>query len=813
MLEFYQKNVFKNLLMIKKIIFFLALFITAINFNTKAQSCIGASSLVHSPGSLNGMMITDDDQIITVGTYNAPFTYQGNTIQPDGYLSVYVMFMDTSYNLIRLTRVMSFLNSGSGFKPPQIYHIAVDKNKNVIVGGNFSDSLRTNSNIYFGDHAADGFVAKFDSLGNEIFVKTFQGTGSGVHFEDYVRDVAVDSAGNVYATGGFEDTYLVVDNDTVTNSNYGGWYKDVFTVSLNPLGQANWLRSFGARNIDDAALNIAADINGNVVVSGGTDSGAVFHFGMDTVIYNTGYFANHGYVASYDASGNELWFSRISSVYSYGDAVPYGIDFDNSGNAYLTGHFQGTKVLFGNDTIRGNGSTNAFLVKYNRAGVKLWSRTGKTDAAYPYPQCVAVRGNKIIISGQAYTNQGLFGPYALGNSADMYIASYDTSGNIQWARSADEGTGGILSWDAAVDSRGRAYIAGIASGTINIYPSIFTTSSTDWYIARMDTLTASAFTASISVLSNDTITCGDPVSLKAIPSPIPSGSTYIVWTSNNASYINGFNLITNDYPSENSIYILNAIRNGCSVLDTVAITVLPFNIDAGTDTTVCGGDSIQLNGNTIYQAHYQWIPSTGLSNDTIRNPLAAVNSSTNFIYHITKRNCSQYDTVVVNVTPPLIANYNLSQLGMTVNLTNNSQSYNSFYWDFNDGNIDSITLNPQHQYVIPGNYTICLYVFNDCGKDSICKSVNVTNVGLEEITNCEPTFVQNGNSIQINCNGCINKFDCTIYSMDGRLVYSKKNSSCSENINADFLKTNQVYIAEIKSAKKVSRFKLMFSQK
>ncbi len=799
--------------MIKKIVFVLVLIFISVHINANAQSCIGASSLVHSPGNLDGMKITNDDQIISVGTYNAAFTYQGNTIQVDGVLSVYVMFMDTSYNLIRLTRVLGFLNSGSGVFPPKIYHLAVDKNKNIIVGGNFSDSLRTNSNIYIGDGAGDGFVAKFDSLGNEIFVKTFQASGTGVHFEDYVRDVAVDSSGNVYATGCFEDSYLVVDNDTVRNSNIGGWYKDVFTVSLNPLGQLNWLKSFGARNIDDGALNIAADINGNVVVSGGTDSGAVIRFGMDTVIYNTGKFANHGYVASYDIAGNELWFSRLSSIYSYGESVPYGIDFDNFGNAYLTGYFNGTKCLFGNDTIRGTGSTNAFLAKYNRAGIKQWVRTGKTDAAYPYPQCVSVRGNKVIISGQAYTNQGLFGPYALGNSADMYIASYDTSGNIQWARSADEGTGGVLSWNTAVDSRGRAYIAGIASGTITLYPSVFTTASTDWYIARMDTLSPSVFSASVDVLTNDTITCGDPVSLKAILSNSPSGSSYVAWTSNNASYINGFNLITNDFPSANSIYILSALRNGCSVLDTVEITVLPFTINAGTDTIVCSGDSVHLNGNVITQARYKWLPSIGLSNDTIVNPIAVVNNTTNYIYQITKRNCSQYDTVTVNVIQPSIAAYSINQSGMTVNLTNTSQSYNTFYWDFNDGNFDSITVNPLHQYSIPGTYTICLYVFNNCGKDSICKIVTVTNVGLEENGYCEPSFILKDNSLQLNCNGCVNKFDCTIYAVDGRLVFSKQNINCAESINIDNLLHNQIYFAILKSEKKIFRLKILVKGK
>lgn len=88
---------------------------------------------------------------------------------------------------------------------------------------------------------------------------------------------------------------------------------------------------------------------------------------------------------------------------------------------------------------------------------------------------------------------------------------------------------------------------------------------------------------------------------------------------------------------------------GCSNLFS-AIVGLNNNLSflPQTDTVICEGTSVQLellsNG-----ASYSWLPATGLSNVTIRNPVASPVVSTTYIVTTNLGRCSANDTVVVNV--------------------------------------------------------------------------------------------------------------------------------------------------------------------
>lgn len=46
-------------------------------------------------------------------------------------------------------------------------------------------------------------------------------------------------------------------------------------------------------------------------------------------------------------------------------------------------------------------------------------------------------------------------------------------------------------------------------------------------------------------------------------------------------------------------------------------------------------------------------------------------------------------------------------------------------WDFGDGNT-SIQQNPSHTYALPGTYTVCLTVTDECGSDNLCNDVTVS---------------------------------------------------------------------------------------
>lgn len=93
------------------------------------------------------------------------------------------------------------------------------------------------------------------------------------------------------------------------------------------------------------------------------------------------------------------------------------------------------------------------------------------------------------------------------------------------------------------------------------------------------------------------------------------------------------------------------IGQGCSATDTLAITVNPLPAaDAGSDTAVCTGDAVVLNGSG--GSTYSWSPATGLSSTSIANPTATIGGSTTYTVTVTdNNNCTSSDTIAIIALP------------------------------------------------------------------------------------------------------------------------------------------------------------------
>ena len=88
-----------------------------------------------------------------------------------------------------------------------------------------------------------------------------------------------------------------------------------------------------------------------------------------------------------------------------------------------------------------------------------------------------------------------------------------------------------------------------------------------------------------------------------------------------------------------------------SITKQVHVKALPF-ANAGADVMICPNDSVQLQatgGST-----YSWLPTTGLSNPTISNPIAKPSVTTHYSVKVTNtEGCSNSDTVLITVLPPI----------------------------------------------------------------------------------------------------------------------------------------------------------------
>jgi uncharacterized protein (TIGR03437 family) len=166
--------------------------------------------------------------------------------------------------------------------------IAVDSGGNVYVAGytistDFPTTAHALQRVYAGAEVqnefynlGDAFIAKLNPTGTALLYSTYLG-GEG---DDAVSAIAVDSAGNLYATGATTSTNFPVTAGAF-QTKYAGpaidlyaerIVGDAFVVKLKPDGTGLVYSTYLGGSMDDHATAIAIDAGGNVFVGGDTAS-------------------------------------------------------------------------------------------------------------------------------------------------------------------------------------------------------------------------------------------------------------------------------------------------------------------------------------------------------------------------------------------------------------------------------------------------------------------------------------------------------------------------------------------------------------
>jgi hypothetical protein len=156
-----------------------------------------------------------------------------------------------------------------------LYGLAVDAGQNVYVTGSFKGTADLNpdtaTNNVTSAGAEDIYIAKLNSNGSFAWVKTIGGTGV-----DIPTCLSLGTGGVVYVSGYFEST---VDFDpsaaTSSKTSFGG--KDGFVVSLNGLGNFNWVKQVGGPTDDQTYSVIGNTGNQNIYFTGGFTGTANFN--------------------------------------------------------------------------------------------------------------------------------------------------------------------------------------------------------------------------------------------------------------------------------------------------------------------------------------------------------------------------------------------------------------------------------------------------------------------------------------------------------------------------------------------------------
>jgi subtilisin family serine protease len=168
-------------------------------------------------------------------------------------------------------------------------------------------------------------------------------------------------------------------------------------------------------------------------------------------------------------------------------------------------------------------------------------------------------------------------------------------------------------------------------------------------------------------------------------------------------------------------------------------------------TTLCQGSSVQLSTQSSFNAIYQWYWNGSPIPNANQATYFASNPGNYYVYVQSLGGCYNYtNTISLSVTPNPTANYQYSVVGNTVSFVNGASNASTYFWNFGDGN-SSTQANPIHNYAQSGNYTVTLTVNNNCGSNSISKTVQINTTGLNSMPST-PTFSLHPNPAHVSFN-------------------------------------------------------------
>jgi hypothetical protein len=289
------------------------------------------------------------------------------------------------------------------------FGIAVDQSGAAYVtGATSSADFPVKNAINNAINGRDAFAVKFDTSGNRVY-STFLG-GS-----DYDRGdgTAVDAAGNMYILGTTASADLPTTSNAYDRAYNGSGDDDLFITKLNASGsQALYTTFLGGSSDDFGSPGVAVDDNGNVYVTGDTQSanfpttsGAYdqsYNGGDDAFVAMINTRASGTASLAYSTflgganndKGNGLAVSSDGQVYVGGETS--SADFPTTSNAY--------------DQSYSGGPRDIFMARLNPAGA------GNADLRYG-----------TFIGGNDDENGGYL---ALDRDNNVYLTGYTKSSNF-----------------------------------------------------------------------------------------------------------------------------------------------------------------------------------------------------------------------------------------------------------------------------------------------------------------------------------------------------------------------------------------------
>jgi len=457
---------------------------------------------------------------------------------------------------------------------------------------------------------------------------------------------------------------------------------------------------------------------------------------------------------------------------------------DNNGNIIVVGQFGGSPVTFGTTTlnnVNSNGSNDIFIVKYDSIGNVIWAKSaGGLGDDVPSSLKTDAFGN-IVLAG-SFEGTVVFGSTILFSTglSDIFIAKYDSLGNVIWAKSAGSTNIDQVS-SIYIDFLGDISAVGWYKGGVIVFGNDTlennTSSSNNMFVTKYDSNGNALWAKQAASTSKANSVCTDSI-----------GNIYVAGNFNDNSIVFGADTLINIVTGYPEIFIVKYNYNGVvewsksfkGIYDDYATSI------------ICD------NNQNIYVAGYFGSPTIFIDSTTLTNNgdhdifLIKLNSSGNILSSRSDGGTSydQTNSISIDATGNIyLAGYFGSSLPTTMGayILSNNGAFDVFVTKY-DGNLNVLWaksvggINDEQIKSITSFSSGSIYVSGFFASNSIAfDSIIANNTGFNDIfvaklseplnTQCQAYFTYYPDSVEMGSSGSYAFFD-----------YSQNNDSSQINV-------------------------------
>ncbi len=273
-----------------------------------------------------------------------------------------------------------------------VHGITTDNANNIFITGSFNDTSYFGSDtLIIGTGQREGFIAKFDELGNLIWINQSVG-----NYWFTINSVVTDDSNNVYITGSFKgDSYF----KNAVNQQLHSLHPTMFVAKFDQYGSLKWINQTTGKHIEGTSLTI--DKENNTYILGNFYDTAYFY--NDTLIGPITFPPHYNdiYIVKYDSAGNYKWVVRSVNT-STGEIYEAGIACSFNNKIYCAGYFNNS-YSFGNHTLVSSGNFDCFIAKLTEGPNSITKHTLDTKILlYPNPSAeyVTIKYERIYKTAQ-----------------------------------------------------------------------------------------------------------------------------------------------------------------------------------------------------------------------------------------------------------------------------------------------------------------------------------------------------------------------------------------------------------------------------